>query len=390
MTIQTIQLSIDTLLDEQCDLIAGRRIGLVANPTSVDRDLVSTLERFRQHPELTLAALFGPEHGLRGIAQAGDGVDATIDPTTGIPEYSLYGETHKPTAAMLAGLDVLVYDLQVAGSRFFTYAATLVNVMEAAAEHGLPVIVLDRPNPLGGEKVEGGVLDMAYRSFVGIAPIPVRHGMTIGELARFCNDQLGIGCDLNVIPMGGWQRHMWYDDTDLPFVSLSPNLPTLAAVTLYPGTCFFEGTNLSEGRGTTRPFEYIGAPWLDAATLARALNALGLPGVRFRPYDFLPVISKHQGVPCHGVQVYVTNRSTFCPVETGLHLLDQTRRANPDAFEWVAPTAESGRYFIDLLSGGDTLRTHLDAGRPVAELAAAWASEARGFKATRRPYLLYL
>ena len=385
----TIQLSIDQLLHEQRERVAGRRIGLVTNPTSVDRDLVSTFERFRQHPDLTLAALFGPEHGVRGTAQAGDAITSAVEPTTGIPEYSLYGETRKPTAAMLAGLDVLVYDLQVAGSRFFTYAATLVNVMEAAAEHGLPVIVLDRPNPLGGEKVEGGLLDMAYRSFVGIAPIPVRHGLTIGELAAFCNDRLGIGCDLTILTMGGWRRAMWYDDTGLPFVSLSPNLPTLATVTLYPGTCFFEGTNLSEGRGTTRPFEYIGAPWLDAAALARDLNGLGLPGVRFRPYDFLPVNSKHQGVPCHGVQVYVTNRAIFRPVETGLHLLDQTRRANPDAFEWVAPNAEPGRYFIDLLAGGDRLRSHLDAGRPVSELAAAWAEDAQAFEAIREPYLLY-
>lgn len=386
----TIQLSIDQLLDEQRARITGRRIGLITNPTSVDRDLVSTFERFQAYPDLTLAALFGPEHGLRGIAQAGDAITSAVEPASGIPEYSLYGDTRKPTADMLAGLDVLVYDLQVAGARFFTYAATLVNVMEAAAEHGVPVIVLDRPNPLGGEKVEGGLLDMAYQSFVGIAPIPVRHGLTIGELARFCNEQFGIGCNLTVIPLGGWQRYMWFDDTGLPFVALSPNLPTLAAVTLYPGTCFFEGTNLSEGRGTTRPFEYIGAPWLDAATLARALNALALPGVRFRPFDFLPVSSKHQGVPCHGVQVYVTNRSIFRPVETGLHLLDQTRRANPDAFQWVAPKSEQGDYFIDLLAGGNRLRTHLDAGLPVAELAAAWAEEAQTFATvTRAPYLLY-
>ena len=385
----TIQLGIDMLLNQRRELVQGKRIGLVTNPTSVDRDLVSTFERFHEYADLKLAALFGPEHGVRGLAQAGDAITSAVEPTTGIPEYSLYGETRKPTAAMLTGLDVLVYHLQVAGSRFFTYAATLVNVMEAAAEHGLPVIVLDRPNPLGGEKVEGGVLDMAYRSFVGIAPIPVRHGLTIGELAAFCNQRLGIGCDLTIVTMDGWRRSMWYDDTGLPFVALSPNLPTLAAVTLYPGACFFEGTNLSEGRGTTRPFEYVGAPWLDAAALARDLNGLGLPGVRFRPFDFLPVSSKHQGVACHGVQVYVTNRSIFRPVETGVHLLDQTRRANPDAFEWVSPTAEPGRYFIDLLAGGETLRAHLDAGRPVAELAARWAEDAKAFEVTRRGYLLY-
>lgn len=385
----TIQLSIDILLNEQRALLHGRRIGLVTNTTSVDRELVSTFERFCAHPDVRLTALFGPEHGVRGTAQAGDAVGSAVEPTTGIPEYSLYGETRKPTADMLAEVDLLVCDLQDAGVRFFTYLGTLVHVMEAAAEHGVPVMVLDRPNPLGGEKVEGAVLDIAYQSFVGIGPLPVRHGLTMGELARFCNAALGIGCDLTIIPLGGWRRAMWYDETGLPFVSLSPNIPTLATTTLYGGTCFFEGTTLSEGRGTTRPFEYIGAPWLDAATLAHALNALGLPGVRFRPYDFLPVSSKHQGVTCHGVQVYVTNRAVFRPVETGLHLLEQTRRANPEAFQWVTPNHEVGDYFIDLLAGGDTLRTHLDAGRPVAELAAAWAESARAFETARAADLLY-
>lgn len=384
-----IQLGIDVLLDQQKSRVAGQRIGLITSPSSIDRDLVGTFDRFLAHPDLTLAALFGPEHGVRGMAQAGDHVSSGVDPITGIPEYSLYGETRKPTAAMLAGLDVLVYDLQDAGVRYFTYASTLVNVMQAAAEHGLPLLVLDRPNPLGGEVVEGPLLEMAFTSFVGIAPLPVRHGLTIGELARFCNDALAIGCDLTVIQMHGWNRAMWYDACALPFVPLSPNMPTLDTVTLYPGTCLIEGTSLSEGRGTTRPFEFLGAPWLDSTTLARDLNVLGLPGVRFRPVSFQPYISKHQGQPCHGIHVYVTDRTRFRSFETGLHIIEAVRYAAPEQFAWVAPFAEEGAHFIDLLAGGDTLRHHMIAGHPVSELIAGWQAQAQAFASGRQPYLLY-
>lgn len=385
----SVQTGLDVLLNERLDLIAGRRIGLVTSPSSIDRDLVGSVERIRQHREVRLVALFGPEHGVRGMAQAGDHVASAVDPITGLPEHSLYGKTRRPTPEMLAGLDALVYDLQDIGVRYYTYLGTLIYVMQAAAEHGLPVIVLDRPNPLNGVTVEGNILDMAHMSFVGIAPLPVRHGLTLGELAHLANDQFAIGCALTIVPMSGWQRSMWFDETGLPFVPPSPNLPTLDAVTLYPGTCLIEGTNLSEGRGTTRPFEYIGAPWLDADALAQDLNRRNLPGVRFRPVHFVPTISKHQGQPCHGIHVYVTDRRALRAVDTGLHLLEAVQRESGDAFTWVEPFHEGGSHFIDLLAGGDGLRQHLDAGRPIVEVCAAWADEARQFEHTRRAYVMY-
>lgn len=384
-----VRLGLESLLAERLDLIAGRRVGLVASPSSVDQALTSTVTGLHQHPRVNLVALFGPEHGLRGEAQAGEPVSTYSDPVTGLPVYSLYGDTQKPTPEMLRDVDVLIFDLQDAGVRFYTYLATLAYVMQAAAEQRLPLIVLDRPAPIGGHKVEGPLLDPAYRSFVGPYPIPIRYGMTIGEIARLLNETFGIGCPLEVVPMSGWKRGMWFDQTGLPFVPPSPNLPTLQSLILYPGTCLVEGTNLSEGRGTTRPFEYIGAPWMDAEDLAQRLNDLALPGVRFRPVYFVPAFSKHRDQPCQGVHLYVQDREQFQPITVTLHLLACIRSAYLDHFAWHEPWTCGGHYPIDLLSGGSAVRDHLDAGRPVAELVDGWAGALRAFCDCRARVLLY-
>jgi uncharacterized protein YbbC (DUF1343 family) len=384
-----ITLGLETLLNERLDLIMGKRVGLVASAASIDANLVMSVERLAAHSGVMLTALFGPEHGLRGSAQAGDLVSSAVDRITGLPVFSLYGMTKKPTPAMLANLDALLFDLQDGGVRFYTYLSTLAYVMEAASETGLPLIILDRPNPLGGLRMEGNVLDPAYRSFVGAHPILLRYGMTACEIARLFNEAFGISCDLTIVPMQGWRRGMWFADTGLPFVPPSPNLPTLAALTLYPGTCLFEGTNLSEGRGTTKPFEYIGAPWLDGETIAQSMNALGLPGVRFRAVYFTPTFSKHQGQPCSGVQLYVLDRHTFQPIEAALHLLSQVMEMHPEHFRWLEPSAPDAHRHIDLLAGGGKLREHLDARRPVADLMASWETERNTFRAVRERYLLY-
>lgn len=385
----TVLPGIDILLSEQIALVGGKRVGLVASPSSVDHALTGSIERLRQHPQVQLAALFGPEHGVRGSAQAGDHVSTYTDPLTGVPVYSLYGVTQKPTPEMLAGLDALLFDLQDGGVRFYTYLSTLIYILRAGAENKLPVIVLDRPNPISGRTPEGGMLDPAYTSFVGMAPIPIRHAMTAGELALMCNDLFGIGCDVTVVQLQGWNRGMWYDDTGLPFVQPSPNLPTLESLTVYPGTCLVEGTNLSEGRGTTRPFEYVGAPWIDAEGLAGALNALDLPGVRFRPAYFVPTFSKYKGETCAGVQLHVCDRVSFRAVETALHLLALVKAQHPDRFAWRDPWSDGGHRPIDLLAGGTQVRQHLDAGNPVSALIDEWQVGLSAYDWQRSPYLLY-
>lgn len=385
--LQHIRLGIEVFLDTHKAILAGKRAGLITHPAGVDHDLVSTVERL--HAAVHLVRLFGPEHGLRGEAQAGDYVSSYTDSLTGLPVFSLYGDTRKPTPDMLDGLDVLIFDMQDAGVRFFTYLSTLAYVMQAAAESGLPLIVLDRPAPLNGLRVEGPVLDLQYTSFVGIYPIPLRYGMTIGEMARLFNGTFDIGCDLTVIPMEGWRRGLWLNNTDMPFVPASPNLPTLDSLTLYPGTCLIEGTNISEGRGTTRPFEYIGAPWINGEHLAHTLNHLNLPGVRFRPIYFVPTFSKYAGELCTGVQVYVTNRDELRPVEVGLHLIQKIKALHPDQFAWRDAWQAGEHRPIDLLTGGHQVREHLDAGGSIADLAASWEADSQTFREMREAFLLY-
>ncbi len=378
---------VEVLIREQLHLLRGRRVGLITNQAGVDRLLRSTIDLLLE-AGVQLVALFGPEHGVRGDAQAGVPVGDERDPRTGLPVYSLYGATKKPTAQMLRDVEVLVCDLQDAGCRYWTNLYTMAYAMEAAAEHGVGFVVLDRPNPIGGQWVEGNLLDPAYRSFVGGYPLVIRHGLTMGEAARYLAGELGVGKDPIVVPAKGWRRWQFFSDTGLPWVPPSPNSPTPDTLTLYPGTCLVEGTNLSEGRGTTRPFELIGAPWLDAHRLADQLNALNLPGVRFRPAYFTPTFSKHQGERCAGVQIHILDRRSLPAVEVGVHLLAAARAQDPQRFAW-RPPGGGGRPFIDLLAGGDGLRRHLDQGAPAEELLAAWRQDAAAFAARRRPYLLY-
>ncbi len=385
----TTVLGLDVLLAERLDLVAGRRIGLVASVSSTDAQLVGTAERLYGQADVNLMALFGPEHGLHGQAQAGVEVNVYTDPRLGVPVYSLYGQTYKPTPDMLANLEALVVDLQDGGVRFYTYLSTLAYVLQAAAEAKLPVIVLDRPAPINGVTFEGPVLDPAYSSFVGMYPIPIRYGMTVGEMAGLFNEHFGIGCDLTVVLMRNWGRDCWFDQTGLPFVPPSPNLPTLSAMTAYPGMCLVEGTNVSEGRGTTKPFEYIGAPWIEADPLARALNDLAMPGVRFRPVYFTPAFSKHQGQPCAGVHLYVTDQDRFRPVETALRLIAQIKETYPDQFAWREPWTPGGHYPVDLLSGGRSVREHLDDNKPVSDLLGHWQAGLQAYATVRAQFLRY-
>jgi uncharacterized protein YbbC (DUF1343 family) len=372
---------LDVLLADRPDLVQGRRLGIISNPNGVTRSLESIVEALPR-VGAEVVALFGPEHGIRGDAQAGATVGTMVDPTSGLPVYSLFGATHRPAPEMLQGLDTLVFDMQDAGARFYTYLYTMAHCMEAARAAGLPIIVLDRPNPLNGVTVEGPVIEPELNSFVGAYGIPTRYGLTIGELARFFNTAGGIGCDLTVVPMSGWQRAWWYEQTGLPWVLPSPNLPTPDSCLAFAGTCPLEGTNVSEGRGTTRPFEMLGAPWVDAPVLARHLNERSLPGVGFRPCHFVPTFSKWQGEPCHGVQVHVLDRSAFRPVRTGLEVLVALRRLWPEHFAW----RNDGRT-ADHLLGDRHVRAGIDAGRSAAEIEAQWQPGLQQFEAARRALL---
>lgn len=385
----TMRLGLEVFLEEATERMAGERVGLVACPSSVDRDLRSSVERLHRHPAIDLVALFGPEHGLRGEAQAGAPVATYQDALTGLPVHSLYGETRRPSPDMLRDIDVIIIDLQDGGVRFYTFLATALYVMAAAAAAGCKVILLDRPAPITGSRVEGPMLDADYASFVGPYPMPIRYGMTIGELAQLANSEYGINCDLTVIAMRGWRRDMWFDDTGLPFVPSSPNLPTLDAMTLYPGACLIEGTNLSEGRGSTKPFEYIGAPWIDAPRLAEQLKDLGLEGARFRPVYFVPTFSKYQGELCAGIQVHVIDRERLQPVAMILQVLQALMADYPGDFAWRAPWAAGSKAPIDLLCGGAAVREHLDAREPVEDLIASWGPASEAFLAARQKYLLY-
>ncbi|MGX9719052.1 exo-beta-N-acetylmuramidase NamZ family protein [Stenotrophomonas acidaminiphila] len=380
---------IELLLRERAGDLQGRRIGLVTNMTGVDRALRSDIDLLAARRDIQLVALFGPEHGVRGDVQAGGHVDSSRDAATGLPVHSLYGEHREPTPDMLRGIDLLLFDIQDVGARFYTYPYTLANVLRAARREGIPVWVLDRPNPVGGLKVEGPVLEPAQASFVGMFPIPVRHGMTIGELARLFNGEFGIGADLTVVPMRGWRRGDAEPGGAMPWVPPSPNMPTRDTALVYLGTALLEGTNVSEGRGTTRPFETLGAPFVEGRQLADALNALGLPGVRFRPTAFTPSFSKHQGRACGGVQIHVTDRDAFLPFRTGLAVVKVLHDLYPEAFRFQsdAPGATPG--FFDKLAGNAWLRPAIERGDTLDAMQARWRPELGRFEAVRARYLLY-
>ncbi|RKU10989.1 DUF1343 domain-containing protein [Candidatus Poribacteria bacterium] len=382
------EVGLSVLFRERFGLVEGRSIGLITNQTGIDPQFRRNLTLFAEHPKVELAAIFSPEHGISGSAQAGTQIASAIGKGRQIPIYSLYGETRQPTPKMLAGIDVLMYDVQDIGARFYTYISTLLRSMKAAAANNVDFIVLDRPNPIRGDRVEGNVLQPAFQSFVGEMAIPVRHAMTVGELAQFCRAELDSAPSprLHVVPMDGWQRRMWYDQTGLPWVPPSPNMPTVETATLYPGTCLIEGTNLSEGRGTTKPFEWIGAPWIDPARWADMLNSLELPGTHFRAIHFTPTFSKYANHECHGVQVHVTNRNHFKPIDVALHLITTAQRNYLDHFEFLKTR---GRYFFDLLAGTDELRLKLTKHDSPTEIVQSWEAEVTKFTEQGRPYLLY-
>lgn len=380
-----VHTGLDVLLDERLNLLRGKRVGLVTNPTGVDAQLRSGIDRLAAHPDVDLVALFGPEHGVRGDAQAGDHVASARDTATGLPVHSLYGEHRTPTPAMLEGIDLLLFDIQDVGARAYTYPYTLANVLRAAKRDGIAVVVLDRPNPVGGVQVEGPVLDPAYASFVGLFAIPMRHGMTLGELARLFNAEFGIGAQLEVVPSKGWHRAAREPGDTLPWVPPSPNMPTPDTALVYPGMVLFEGTNLSEGRGTTRPFETIGAPYVDAPALAARMNAHGLPGVRFRPTWFTPVFSKHAGTLCAGVQLHVTDAEAFRPVRTALALLVELQALHPREFAFLPGDPP----FFDQLAGNGWVREAILAGERAEAIEARWHDGLARFNAVREQYLLY-
>jgi uncharacterized protein YbbC (DUF1343 family) len=382
------RLGIEVLLQDRMDLIKNKRVGLITNPTGVDQGLNSIVDLLYHHPNVKLTALYGPEHGVRGSAQAGSYVEKYTDEKTGLPVYSLYGTTKKPTPEMLKDVDVLLFDIQDVGSRYYTYIYTLALAMEAAKENHIPIIVLDRPNPIGGTQVEGPVLEDKYSSFVGEYPIPVRHGMTVGELAMLFNKEFGIGADLTVVKMDGWKRNMYYDDTPLQFIMPSPNMPTLDTALVYPGACLIEGTNVSEGRGTTRPFELIGAPFIDGADLAAKLNSYHLPGVTFRDASFIPTFSKFANELTHGIQIHVTNRNVYKPFETGLYIVKTIHDMYPDHFQFRTPSSNGISYFDNLVGNG-SIRDGIENGKSVEEMEASWKKDLDKFMKVREKYLLY-
>ncbi|HEY2151252.1 MAG TPA: DUF1343 domain-containing protein [Vicinamibacterales bacterium] len=372
--------------------LSGRRVGVVCNPASVDIGLRHIADRLAAHDGATLAAIFGPQHGFRSDVQ--DNMIETRhgrDEVRRVPVYSLYSETREPTAEMMRDIDVLVIDLQDVGVRIYTYIYTMANCLKAAKAHGVKVIVCDRPNPIGGATVEGMTLVPGNESFVGMYPIPMRHGMTIGELARLFNEHFGIGADLEVVTMEGWGRGMYFDDTGLTWILSSPNIPTFDSTLVYPGTVLFEGTNVSEGRGTTRPFELIGAPWVVAERFAEAMNGRRLPGVFFRPALFEPTFQKHAGTGCAGCQIHVLDRETFQPVAAAVALLEAFRAAGPDQFRWKNPPYEYEyeRMPIDCLAGSPELREQIDANIPAREIARSWEPGVAAFRRLREKFLLY-
>lgn len=373
-----LRAGIDVLATDRASLVRGARVGLIAHPASVGRDLAHATDLLIG-AGANVVRLFAPEHGVGGGAQDMVAVDEVRDPVSGLPVVSLYGETEDslvPRPEHLADLDVLVADLQDVGSRYYTFFATIVRALPVAARAGLRVVVCDRPNPLG-RAVEGNLVTESFHSFVGELPVPNRHGMTVGELCLMAREARGIDIELQVVAAEGWRGGDAWDEPGLPWVLPSPNMPTLDTALVYPGGCLFEGTNLSEGRGTTRPFELVGAPWLDARSLARRLEALALPGAAFRPARFLPGFQKHAGEECGGVQIHVTDRRVFRPVLAGLAVVIAAREEAPDAFRWRTERYEfvDDVPAFDLLAGTDSWRHAIEEGASARDIAASWDEE---------------
>lgn len=403
-----VKLGVEVFLEEHLDLVKGKRVGLITNPTGVDSQLQSTIELFYRNPDINLVALYGPEHGVRGNAQAGEYVPFYVDQKYNVPVFSLYGQSQKPVSGMLrnidlymrsfdtkiegkipedsmiGSLDILIFDIQDVGTRIYTYIATMAYCMEACAQNNIKFIVLDRPDPINGRDLEGPILEYPeFSSFVGLYPIPVRHGMTVGELAKLFNDKfLSKKVGLTVIPMEGWKRQMWYDETSLSWVIPSPNMPSLQTATLYPGQVFLEGTNISEGRGTTKPFEFFGASWIDGYELTKKLNALYLPGVTLREAWFTPIFSKYQGELCGGSQIHITDRNFYKPFESTLHIIKTVMDLYPDEFRFH-------KEYFDKIMGTSKIRKALKKGDKIEDIIKVYHRELNNFSELRKPYLLY-
>ena len=387
-----VKLGVEKLLEGDAPLVKGARVGLVCNQASVNHQFQHVADLLKNHDAVNLRALFGPQHGIRGDVQ--DNMVETehaTDRETGLPIYSLYSETRQPTESMMRDIDVIVFDMQDVGCRIYTFAYTMANCMLAAQRFGKKVIVCDRPNPINGRDVAGNVLEKGQESFVGQYSIPTRHGMTLAELARMFNQHFQIKCELEVVPMDGWDRRDWHDETDAPWVMPSPNMPTLDSATVFPGTVHFEGTQVSEGRGTTRPFELVGAPYVVSEDYAAELNRANLPGVYFRSCIFRPTFQKHGGVSCEGVQIHVMDRNIFEPVTTGLTMVKVARDLYPDKFCWKKPPYEYvfDRNPFDVIAGTTKVREAFEQGTTIAELQESWQPELAEFKKLRERFLLY-
>lgn len=392
MSTKRIRPGIEVLVNDKIASLNGQRIGMVCNQASVFPDLRHAADVFSEHPEIDLTTLFGPQHGIRGDVQ--DNMietDHTIDSRTGIPIYSLYSETREPTEKMLENVDTIVFDLQDVGCRIYTFVYTMANCMRAAKKFGKRVVVCDRPNPIGGLAVEGNITEHAFKSFVGQFEIPTRHGMTTGELALMFNDHFGIGCELEVVKMDGWKREMWGDETGLPWVLPSPNIPTVDSCVVFPATVHIEGTEMSEGRGTTKPFEINGAPFIDPYVWVDELNKFGFEGVAFRHTNFIPTFQKCAGKLCGGVQLHVTDREAFTPVIVGIAMIKTAYDLYTDQFEWKKDPYEYvfDQNPFDVVSGTDTIRKAIESGENLNTIRSNWHEGLSEFEKARKTFLLY-
>ncbi len=381
-----VRTGLEVFVSHPPSVVIGKRIGLITNPTGVDRTLHNDVDILAVRTDMHLVALFGPEHGVRG--EAATRVPNSTDPRTRLPIYSLYGRTFTPTPEMLSGIDVLVFDIQDIGARFYTYISTLGLAMKAAGEKGIPIVVLDRPNPLGGEMVAGPVLDPRWKSFAGLYPLPLLHGMTVGELARLFNQEYGFGADLIVVPMEGWRRSMWFDQTGLPWVMPSPGIPHFGTAILYPAMGPIGDTNLSVGGLTTKPFEFVGQTFVQPWRLREELEARHLSGVAFREAYWRGEPWREFGGPTYaGVEIRITNRSAYRPMDLLLHTLDVVRRTYPSGFRWGR--SYEGSYVFDSDMGTDQVRRQLAAGKSPEEIEKSWEPDLQRFLAVRAKYLLY-
>lgn len=387
-----MKIGLETVFEQHLDLLKNQRVGLIVNPASINQNFEHAADTFYNCSSINLTTLFGPQHGIRGETQ--DNMiewEGFNDRKTGVPVYSLYGQTRIPTEEMLKDVDVLVFDIQDVGTRVYTFIYTMAHAMQACAKYGKRMVVLDRPNPIGGELVEGNILEPEFASFVGLFPIAMRHGMTVAELAKMFNEAFAIGCELDIVPMSGWKRSMWWDETGLPWILPSPNMPTLDTATVYPGMVIFEGTMVSEGRGTTRPFELIGAPYIDAYRLTEELNNLNLPGVYFRPNYYQPTFHKHVGQLCGGLQLHITNRQTYKSVISAVAILSTIYHLYPSKFEWKQPPYEyvHDKLPIDVIFGSDKVRKQIESGASLVEIEQSWQEGVNNFIELRKKYLIY-